>query len=135
MEIKRLSKWSNIIDASMAKDKLEKVIQIVCNDDATVCFIEYIPEEYIDNYIAEQSGMTVVKNNIIEPVKSEADKELETALDTQLLNDPLGKYNGCNLRVPFDRKDTDWIDWCLKNMHNKYIRDKIQLIKNSGYGA
>lgn len=119
----------------MVTEKLDKVIQIVCNDDCTVCFLEYIPEKYIDNYIAEQSGMTLADKNIIEPVKSEADKELETALDTKLINDPLGKYNGCNLRVPFDRNDTEWIEWCLNNMHNKFIRDKIELIKKSGYGG
>lgn len=69
-----------------------------------------------------------------QPQKTQAQMDLETALDTMLINDPLGKYNNCNLRVPFDKKDNEWIEWVLKNMHNKFIRDKVQLIKDSGYG-
>lgn len=69
------------------------------------------------------------------PGKTKEQMELETALDTQLLKDPLGKYNNCNLRVPFDNRDKEWIDWVLENMHNKFIRDKVELIKRSGYGS
>ena len=132
LEIKRISKWSNIVPFNAVKDTLSKVIQVVASDDLSYGFIEYIPDIYLDNYLSEQSSKST--QQVTEPVKSEAEKELETALDTQLINDPQGKYNGCNLRVPFDRHDTEWIDWCLKFMHNKFIRDKIQLIKDSGYG-
>lgn len=133
MEIKRISKWSNI-DIFTTEDfkqiRYIKILQVVA--DERYIGIEYISEAYIDKYIEEQSG-TALKETVA-PVKSEAQKELETALDTMLNNDPRQKYTGCNLRVPFDRGDWEWINWCLDNMHNEFIRKRIELIKNSGYG-
>lgn len=139
MEIKRISKYSQILAISTkdwensktrVKDDL-KVIQVVI--DENFMLYEYIPDSLIEKYYEEQSG-TAMKETVA-PVKSEAQKELETALDTMLNNDPRQKYTGCNLRVPFDRGDWEWINWCLENMHNEFIRKRIELIKNSGYGA
>ena len=133
MEIKRISKYSNMGLITFASGFTEfipdniRIIQIV-NDDKCIAY-EYVNIQDIDKYIKEQSSTAVA------PVKSEAQKELETALDTMLNNDPRQKYTGCNLRVPFDRGDWEWINWCLDNMHNEFIRKRIELIKNSGYGA
>ena len=135
MEIKRISKYSNITFLRENEHLLDgnKVIQIVATENANFLLVEYIPAKDIDKYYEEQSG-TALKETVA-PVKSEAQKELETALDTMLNNDPRQKYTGCNLRVPFDRGDWEWINWCLDNMHNEFIRKRIELIKNSGYGA
>lgn len=133
MEIKRISKYSKICVLGQLIPDGSKCIQAVSNEDGRFGFIEYIEADNIADYIAEQSG-TALKETVA-PVKSEAQKELETALDTMLNNDPRQKYTGCNLRVPFDRGDWEWINWCLDNMHNEFIRKRIELIKNSGYGA
>lgn len=68
------------------------------------------------------------------PTKSKAQMELETALDTVLNKDPLGRYDGQVLRVPFDKGDIQWVEWVLEHMHNQFIRDKVELIRKSGYG-
>lgn len=103
----------------------QNAIQIAMDEDFVI--IEWLDVE----------DMQELEENITpfdaQPQKTQAQMDLETALDTMLINDPLGKYNNCNLRVPFDRKDNEWIEWVLKNMHNKFIRDKVQLIKDSGY--
>lgn len=103
----------------------KNVLQVAIDEQFTI--IEWLDVE----------DMQELEENITpfdaQPQKTQAQMDLETALDTMLINDPLGKYNNCNLRVPFDKKDNEWIEWVLKNMHNKFIRDKVQLIKDSGY--
>lgn len=145
MEIKRISKYSNIAVLKIEDVKslgdagCDKVIQVVT--DERFIAVEFIPNEFLESYLLENGGRREDLKPTNEetpfdaqPRKTQAQMELETALDTILNNDPMGKYNGCNLRVPFDRGDTDWIEWVLKNMHNKFIRDKVALIKASGYG-
>lgn len=143
MEIKRLSKYSQIIAVriedfkSIGTTGKDKNIQIIIDDKFAL--IEYIPNEMIESYLLEgrKDIMPTDKEAPFDsfPKKTQEEMELENALDTVLNNDPLGRYNGCNLRVPFDKGDTQWIDWVLVNMHNKFIKDKVKLIKESGYGT
>lgn len=142
MEMKRLSKYSNIYITNDFKDLMEflrvgiKVIQF-CESETSLA-VEYIPTEFIESYLLENTkGLTPTDKEApfdTFPKKTQEEMELETALDTVLNNDPLGRYNGCNLRVPFDKKDEQWVEWVLANMHNKFIKDKVALIKASGYG-
>ena len=144
MEIRRISKYSKIVVFQQATAfnngiPSDKIIQIVADENYIA--VEYIPSEFIESYLLEntkQGSLTPTNEETpfdAQPRKTQEQMELETALDTILNNDPMGKYNGCNLRVPFDRGDTDWVEWVLKNMHNKFIRDKVALIKASGYGT
>lgn len=142
MEIKRISKYSNIAVLkiedvkSLGNAGCDKVIQIVA--DERFIAVEFIPKEFIESYLLENTkGLTPTDKEApfdTFPKKTQEEMELETALDTVLNNDPLGRYNGCNLRVPFDKRDEQWINWVLENMHNKFIKDKVKLIKESGYG-
>lgn len=142
MEIKRLSKYSQIVAIriedfkSIGTTGKDKNIQIIMDDKFAL--IEYIPFEMIESYLLENTkGLTPTDKEApfdTFPKKTQEEMELETALDTVLNNDPLGRYNGCNLRVPFDKKDEQWVEWVLANMHNKFIKDKVALIKASGYG-
>lgn len=141
MEIKRISKYSKIKLLNFEEiNKQEKVIQAIKIDDYQLFLVEYIPNEDIEKYMTENTGRTELTQTEEEtpfdaqPRKTKEQMDLETALDTILNKDPMGKYDGCNLRIPFDRGDIEWIDWVLKNMHNKFIRDKVELIKVSGYG-
>ena len=139
MEIKRISKYSQIKLLNFEEiNKLEKVIQAMKIDDYQLFLVEYIPNEFIESYLLENTkGLTPTDKETpfsTFPKKTQEEIELETALDTVLNNDPLGRYNGCNLRVPFDKRDEQWVEWVLANMHNKYIKDKVKLIKESGYG-
>ncbi len=142
MEIRRISKFSKIAVLkiedvkSLGDSDCDKVIQIVT--DERFVAVEFIPKEFIESYLLENTkGLTPTdKESPFDtfPKKTQEEMELETALDTVLNNDPLGRYNGCNLRVPFDKRDEQWIEWVLANMHNKFIKDKVKLIKESGYG-
>lgn len=144
MEIRRISKFSKIIllDIETCLSTAipsDKIIQIITDDVAErFVAIEYIPEEYLESYLLE-GKKDIQPTDKEAPFDSQQRKtqeeiDLENALDTVLNNDPLGKYNGCLLREPFEKNDTNWIEWVLKNMHNKFIKDKVALIKESGYG-
>ena len=143
MEIRRLSKFSKIVvfqqeTAFSTGIPSDKIIQIVTDEHYIA--IEYIPSEFIESYLLENTKQGTLTPTDKEapfdsfPQKTQEQMELETALDTVLNNDPLGRYNGCNLRVPFDKGDAQWVEWVLANMHNKFIKDKVKLIKGSGYG-
>lgn len=139
MEMKRISKYSQIKLLNFEEiNKHNKVIQAMKIDDYQLFLVEYIPDEFIESYLLENTkGLTPTDKEApfdTFPKKTQEEMELETALDTVLNNDPLGRYNGCNLREPFDKQDYKWIDWVLENMHNKFIKDKVKLIKESGYG-
>lgn len=137
MEIRRLSKFSKIKILNFEElNKEEKVIQAIKIEDYQLLLVEYIPEEYLESYLLE--GKKDIQPTDKEtpfdsqPRKTQEEIDLENALDTVLNNDPLGKYNGCLLREPFEKNDTKWIEWVLKNMHNKFIKDKVALIRDSG---
>lgn len=141
MEIKRISKFSKIVvyqkeTAFNNGIPSDKIIQIVTDEHYIA--IEYIPSEFIESYLLENTKSLTPTDMEAQfdtfPKKTQEEMELETALDTVLNNDPLGRYNGCNLRVPFDKKDEQWVEWVIANMHNKFIKDKVALIKASGYG-
>lgn len=143
MEMKRISKYSKIdiaetIEEFKKASKDLKIIQLIMECQNSICY-EYIPFEMIESYLLENTkGLTPTEKEApfdTFPKKTQEEMELETALDTVLNNDPLGRYNGCNLRVPFDKKDEQWVEWVLANMHNKFIKDKVALIKASGYGT
>lgn len=141
MEMKRLSKFSKIKILDIKEiNELEKVIQINKVEDYSLYIVEFIPNEFIESYLLENTKQGSLTPTDKEapfdsfPQKTQEQMELEIALDTVLNNDPLGRYNGCNLRVPFDKGDKQWVEWVLENMHNKFIKDKVKLIKGSGYG-
>lgn len=128
--------YTCLTDLENAHKILEKYNVIQVEEFCGLIFIEYI------EYDLEVEDFTKYKSVELTPLldetpfdkKTEEEKDLETALDTVLITDPLGKYSGCNLRQPFNDKNKEWIEWVLKNMHNKFIRDKVELIKRSGYG-
>lgn len=136
LQLVRISKFSTMAIMKSSNKTLDeifsdkKIIQLMADENYVA--VEYVELDSINQYIAEQTGP--LPKDEITPMKSREQKELETALDTVLNNDPLGRYNGCNLRVPFDKGDAQWVEWVLENMHNKFIKDKVKLIKESGYG-
>lgn len=141
MEIRRMSKFSQIKLINFDEfNRQNKIIQALKLEDFQLFLVEYIPNEFIESYLLENTKQVTLTPTDKEapfdsfPQKTQEQMELETALDTVLNNDPLGRYNGCNLRVPFDKGDTQWVEWVLANMHNKFIKDKVKLIKESGYG-
>lgn len=76
-------------------------------------------EEYINSSATET------------PAKNTLDMEYENALTTVLNNDPQGKYSGRTLEEIFnDPNGAQWVDWALKNMHNKFILDRVKIIYN-----
>lgn len=135
MEIRKVSKYSYItfVNSNGLFDMVctpVKIIQVVCENDWFL--VEYIKQEDLEKYLDEKPTSTSITT--IKEEKSEDTKELENALDTTLLNDPQGKYSGLTLREIFDKRDEDWLQWTLKNMHNQFILDRVKIIMKSGYG-
>ena len=123
-KLKETSKLGEILFNTTIENKL---IHLQIIDD--ILIVEYIPKENMEQYIGEKAQPTSTE----QAGKSKEEQDIENALDTVLNNDPRGKYNGCLLRDIFDNHDNEWVEWCLKNMHNEFIRSRVELIKNSGY--
>ncbi len=85
--------------------------------------VEYLKTEDAEEYINSSATETPAKNTL--------DMEYENALTTVLNNDPQGKYSGRTLEEIFnDPNGAQWVDWALKNMHNKFILDRVKIIYN-----
>lgn len=48
--------------------------------------------------------------------------------ETIINNDPFGKYSGTKLGVIFDANDKGWVNNCIKNMKNTYIKDRVSYL-------
>lgn len=65
-----------------------------------------------------------------EPQNKEDDNEKANEyLSVVINNDPFGKYSGCELYTIFQNNDQKWIENCLKNMKNEYIRSRVEFLK------
>ena len=85
--------------------------------------VEYLENEDAKEYINSSATETPAKNTL--------DMEYENALTTVLNNDPQGMYSGKTLEEIFnDPNGARWVDWALKNMHNKFILDRVKIIYN-----
>ena len=83
--------------------------------------------EFLDDEEAEEYRHSATET----PAKNTLDMEYENALTTVLNNDPQGIYSGKTLEEIFnDPNGARWVDWALKNMHNKFILDRVKIIYN-----
>lgn len=48
--------------------------------------------------------------------------------ETIINNDPFGKYSGTKLGEIFDKNDIGWVNNCIKNMKNTYIKDRVNYL-------
>lgn len=53
----------------------------------------------------------------------------EEYLSVEIRNDPFGKYTGKTLADIFNAKDTRWIERCIEQMRNDYIKDRVIYLK------
>lgn len=65
-----------------------------------------------------------------------ADIDFENYLDTIINSDPFGgKYSNKPIKAVFEAGDREWLDTALKNMKNKFIRERLQyVVDRGGYG-
>lgn len=90
--------------------------------------------KYIVEFCKEGQQLDLISMSTlakIEPKKEEND--MDTVCDylsTIINNDPFGKYSGEELSVVFQNKDKKWIDTCIKNMRNTYIKDRVEYLRN-----
>lgn len=139
IEIKTTTKYSfitvsplDLYDKGIAWTPSDaRIIQLKL-DEKYIAF-EWLRDIDYENYLNETNQIKTKiceeqNNKDLNPIS-----ELDDALDTVLLKDPQSKYGGKTLREIFDKHDEEWVSWTLENMHNKYIRDKVKFILDSGY--
>lgn len=137
MEIKRISKFSNIIPVRLNDESVDifhnhlmKAIQIIESDKNPIIYIEYIPEAFLKEYMEEQS---TIKLDAVQPVKNQEEESIEDDLNTVLNKDPRNKYSGKTLKEIFDANDMEWLHWALSNMKNEFIRKKLEKLYKLKY--
>lgn len=114
----------NVTDGTVSKF-LSDDKQFIIQSEVVGCWvsIEYCLKENIPDLIPFNLNQNTPKT----VNKGDSDKVQEYR-EVVIMNDPLGKYNGCSIGDVFDAKDTKWIDWCLKNMKNSFIKDRVKYI-------
>lgn len=99
-------------------------IENLGNNFAIVEFIE-------NNEICDLIPLTaVVGTTKSQTQNADFDEKLEEYRSVILNKDPFGKYSGASLGEIFDNKDINWINQCLKNMKNEYIRERVAYLNN-----
>lgn len=111
----------------------EKVIEDIINNK----FIIQV-EPQMDNLIVEycESAQIVdlipFTSNISTP-RQEPQGDLhkvEEYREVVINNDPFGKYGGHSLGEIFDAQDINWINRCIKDMRNDYIKSRVEYLKD-----
>lgn len=56
--------------------------------------------------------------------------KVEEYREVVINNDPFGKYGGHSLGEIFDAQDINWINRCIKDMRNDYIKSRVEYLKD-----
>lgn len=56
--------------------------------------------------------------------------KVEEYREVVINNDPFGKYAGHSLGEIFDAQDVNWINRCIKDMRNDYIKSRVEYLKD-----
>lgn len=56
--------------------------------------------------------------------------KVEEYREVVINNDPFGKYSGYAIGDIFDAKDINWINRCIKDMRNDYIKSRVEYLKD-----
>ena len=111
----------------------EKIIEDVINNK----FIIQV-EPQMDNLIIEYCESTQMvdlipfTSNMSTP-RQEPQGDLhkvEEYREVVINNDPFGKYSGYDIGDIFDAQDINWINRCIKDMRNDYIKSRVEYLKD-----
>lgn len=56
--------------------------------------------------------------------------KVEEYREVVINNDPFGKYSGYAIGEIFDAQDINWINHCIKDMRNDYIKSRVEYLKD-----
>ena len=56
--------------------------------------------------------------------------KVEEYREVVINNDPFGKYSGYAIGDIFDAQDINWINRCIKDMRNDYIKSRVEYLKD-----
>lgn len=111
----------------------EKIIEDIINNK----FIIQV-EPQMDNLIVEYCENAQIvdlipfTSNISTP-RQEPQGDLhkvEEYREVVINNDPFGKYSGYAIGDIFDAQDINWINRCIKDMRNDYIKSRVEYLKD-----
>lgn len=86
--------------------------------------------QYLVEYLSDADAQEYLHNaDAATPGKQPMDMAYEDALTTTLNRDPRGQYSGKTLKEIFESAGgKEWVKWALANMHNEFIRERVQTI-------
>lgn len=90
-----------------------------------IILVEHCANDQVTELIKFDALSGIIKP--VEPKQNDAEKIAEYR-DVVLKNDPFQKYSGKKLGEIMDANDDKWVDLCLKNMKNEYIRERIKFL-------
>lgn len=104
------------------KDTLENVNIIQVESNGELVIVEWCKyEDYLDMIPFLISKPQDMARNA---PKGDINKVNEYR-EVELLKDPFMRYSGYTLGEIFDNKDIKWINKCLQDMKNEYIKDRV----------
>lgn len=111
----------------------EKIIEDIINNKYIIQV-----EPQMDNLIVEYCDKSEIvdlipfTSNISTP-RQEPQGDLhkvEEYREVVINNDPFGKYSGYAIGDIFDAQDINWINRCIKDMRNDYIKSRVEYLKD-----
>lgn len=91
----------------------------------TIVLAEIISRDEIFELIPFGNLTTTPTNNKTQQVDEDLIYDYR---ETIINNDPFGKYSGTKLGEIFDKNDIGWVNNCIKNMKNAYIKDRVNYL-------
>lgn len=89
-------------------------------------FVEHCHKEDI----LDLQPFTTNVRDVMTAHKGDQDK-INEYMAVEIRNDPFGRYTGKTLGDIFNAQDEKWIDRCIKEMRNDYIKDRVIYLKEN----
>lgn len=102
-------------------------LSIIKMDDMPL-FVEYILDRDVPAFLREMDEKIKITAPATQVIES---KELTEAKNTILNTDPFGNRHAGQTLGEIVKDDPAWVQKALKEMTNKYIRDRLELIVES----
>lgn len=120
-----LIKGVSIIEEKVIEDIISNKFIIQVEPQMDNLIIEYCESAQIVDLIPFTSNISTPRQ---EP-QGDLHK-VEEYREVVINNDPFGKYAGHSLGEIFDAQDVNWINRCIKDMRNDYIKSRVEYLKD-----
>lgn len=120
-----LIKGVSIIEEKIIEDIINNKFIIQVEPQMDNLIVEYCESAQMVDLIPFTSNMSTPRQ---EP-QGDLHK-VEEYREVVINNDPFGKYSGYAIGDIFDAQDINWINRCIKDMRNDYIKSRVEYLKD-----